>query len=139
MKHIIKIALITILSTGFLNAQAIVNEVKTTKIKTFKNENGQLIKAKIVNHELQPLVLKASERNDINQDLAYSPSYVKKYIFIDKDEDAAYDKKIKLTYAKDLYSKTHYITPVEGLSIKVSGDLTANNSIEEYNYSDLDK
>ena len=130
MKNIINTFIAFVFVAGTLTAQTIVNELKTTTVETFKNDKGDVVTAKIIKHELQPLNLKPAHKNNINQDLGYSPAYVNKLILIDKDEDPYYDKKIELGYTKSLYSKENYITPVDGLSIKIIGDITYNVETE---------
>ncbi len=130
MKNIINTFIAFVFVAGTLSAQTIVNELKTTTVETFKNDKGEVVTAKIVKHELQPLNLKPADKNSINQDLGYSPAYVNKLILIDKDEDPFYDKKIELAYIKSIYSKENYITPVDGLSIKIIGDITSNIETE---------
>tara|TARA_R110001632_G_scaffold189241_2_gene309782 strand:- start:1223 stop:1687 length:465 start_codon:yes stop_codon:yes gene_type:complete len=116
MKTLLKTTFFAILlSTGFTGfGQTIANESEETTIKKVRENNDSYTVKTVIKKE-QPLKLDPKDRGKVNQGTIETPVMVQRTIFIDNDNDSRYDKKVTMSYRKDVEESLDYMIAKRGI------------------------
>jgi outer membrane lipoprotein-sorting protein len=84
--------------------------------------DGKTIPYKIRVNETKKSTIKfaAKDKGKINQTVIYSPEYVTKLIYVDKDADNVYDTYIVLRYEKDPNDSFEFKPTKRGFTVEVN-------------------
>lgn len=116
MKTLFKTTFFAILlSTGFTAfGQTIANESEETTIKKVRKNNDTYTVKTVIKKE-QPLKLDPQDSGKVNQSTLEAPVMVERTIYIDNDNDNRYDKKVTMSYSKDVEENLDYMIAKRGI------------------------
>ncbi len=121
--------LIILLPSLIFSQQKTIDNIKTTKSKIVKIEDGDNTyhkKVKIITIKEQPMVA-TSDIGKLNEEQQVPTIKVQKTIIIDNDEDALYDEVTKFTYFKLDEDNDH--------ALEVSDDQLINSFFEDSKFA----
>jgi hypothetical protein len=116
MKTLLKTTFFAILmTTGFTAfGQTTASESEKTTIKKIRKNNDSYTVKTVIKKE-QPLKLDPNDRGKLNQGTIEAPILVQRTIYIDNDNDNRYDKKVTMSYNKDVEENLDYMIAKRGI------------------------
>lgn len=116
MKTLLKTTFFAILlftgCTAF--GQTIANESEETTIKKIRKNDASYTVKTVIKKE-QPLKLDPKDSGKVNQGTIEAPVMVERIIYIDNDNDSRYDKKVTMSYSKDVEESLDYMIAKRGI------------------------
>ena len=118
MRFTIITAVVALFSMTIATGQQIKDSSTETVTKEVMQEGKKIFEYKVVTEEVKSLRFKSEDSNETNQELDLDDSPVKiiKTIWIDKNVDGTYDKKVTLTYNSEYDTDIEFETTADGIS-----------------------
>ncbi|PRP67970.1 hypothetical protein [Nonlabens agnitus] len=117
MKNILVTVFVALCASFIATGQQIKDKSTETVTKEVMQDGKKVFEYKVITEEIKNLQFKKEDANDTNQelDLDGSPTKIIKTVWIDKDVDGVYDKKITLTYNSEYDADMEFETIADGI------------------------